>query len=101
MAVNAVRVVFSVGSRLRGLAPILGAILRFERLDKERMVGTLGFFGFAALIFATLAMAFWTASCVGGDGSATRTVFEARFVFARRLASATMACICSEDLMAW
>ena len=33
------------------LAPVLGAILRFERLDKERMVGTLGFFGFAGNVF--------------------------------------------------
>ena len=33
------------------LSPILGAILRFERLDKERMVGTLGFFGFAGNVF--------------------------------------------------
>ena len=33
------------------LAPILGAILRFERLDKERTVGTLGFFGFAGNVF--------------------------------------------------
>ena len=35
------------------LAPILGAILRFERLDKERTVGTLGFFGFAGNVFKT------------------------------------------------
>ena len=33
------------------LSPMLGAILRFERLDKERMVGTLGFFGFAGNVF--------------------------------------------------
>ena len=33
------------------LSPILGAILRFERLDKEHMVGTLGFFGFAGNVF--------------------------------------------------
>ena len=33
------------------LAPILGAILRFENLPKERLVGTLGFFGFAGNIF--------------------------------------------------
>ena len=35
------------------LAPVLGAILRFERLDKERTVGTLGFFGFAGNVFKT------------------------------------------------
>ena len=35
------------------LAPVLGAILRFERLDKERIVGTLGFFGFAGNVFKT------------------------------------------------
>ena len=35
------------------LAPILGALLRFERLDKERTVGTLGFFGFAGNVFKT------------------------------------------------
>ena len=33
------------------LAPILGAILRFENLPKERLVGTLGFFGFAGNLF--------------------------------------------------
>lgn len=35
------------------LAPVLGAILRFERLDKERTVGTLGVFGFAGNVFKT------------------------------------------------
>ena len=35
------------------LAPVLGAILRFKRLDKERTVGTLGFFGFAGNVFKT------------------------------------------------
>ena len=33
------------------LAPILGAILRFENLPKERLVGTLGLFGFAGNLF--------------------------------------------------
>ena len=33
------------------LAPILGAILRLENLPKERLVGTLGFFGFAGNLF--------------------------------------------------
>ena len=31
------------------LSPILGAILRLERLPKEQLVGTLGFFGFAGI----------------------------------------------------
>ncbi len=33
------------------LPPILGAILSFERRDKQRMVGTLSFLGFAGNIF--------------------------------------------------
>ena len=40
------------------LSPILGAILRFERLDKERMVSTLGFFGFAGNVFKVAGFAF-------------------------------------------
>lgn len=40
------------------LAPILGAILRFENLPKERLVGTLGFFGFAGNLFKITGFAF-------------------------------------------
>ena len=40
------------------LAPILGAILRFENLPKERLVGTLGFFGFAGNLFKIAGFAF-------------------------------------------
>ncbi len=40
------------------LSPILGAILRLERLPKERLVGTLGFFGFAGNVFKIAGFAF-------------------------------------------
>ena len=44
--------VTGIGNVLVGvIAPVLGAILRFENLTKERMVGTLGFFGFAGNVF--------------------------------------------------
>ena len=40
------------------LSPILGAILRLERLPKEHLVGTLGFFGFAGNVFKIAGFAF-------------------------------------------
>jgi uncharacterized membrane protein YfcA len=40
------------------LSPILGAILRLERLPKEQLVGTLGFFGFAGNVFKIAGFAF-------------------------------------------
>lgn len=44
--------VTGIGNVLVGvIAPLLGALLRFENLGKERMVGTLGFFGFAGNVF--------------------------------------------------
>ena len=44
--------VTGIGNVLVGvIAPLLGAILRFESLSKERVVGTLGFFGFAGNVF--------------------------------------------------
>lgn len=40
------------------LAPFLAALLRLERLPKEQMVGTLGFFGFAGNLFKIAGFAF-------------------------------------------
>ena len=57
--------VIGIGNILVGvLSPLLGAILRFESLQKEQMVATLGFFGFAGNImkvagFAFIGFYFW------------------------------------------
>ena len=41
-----------VGNMIVGvLAPVLGALLRLENMPKERLVGTLGFFGLAGNLF--------------------------------------------------